>query len=303
MDTPVLFIIFNRPHYTKKVFAQIRKVKPKQLFIAADGPRLGNLDDAELCLKTRKIIEKIDWDCNVKTLFRDENLGCAKSVSGAISWFFEHVEEGIILEDDCVPDLSFFPFCALMLERYRNTEGVMQISGLNHLLNTHIKTNDTYYYSALNIIWCWATWRRAWQKFEPELGSIELIKSELNKRIVHEEHVDYMIDRYYDVSNKKVNSWAIVWNYHYTLNKGVCICPIVNLVHNIGYEGTHFQHKSWIQNMRIAPFKVNAIKYNDNIEINKEYDKISLQNIITNKNTFLNRLYNKFFNFKRRYLS
>ena len=111
LDTPVLFLIFNRPDVTEKVFSQIKKATPKQLFIAADGPRAANAEDQVECAKTRQLVlDMIDWECEVKTLFREENLGCGLAVSQAITWFFEHVEMGIILEDDCYPDLSFFRF-------------------------------------------------------------------------------------------------------------------------------------------------------------------------------------------------
>ena len=109
--TPVLFVIFNRPDTTQKVFNAIRQAKPKQLFVAADGPREGKEGEKEKCEQVREIIEQIDWDCEVKTLFRDKNLGCKIAVSSAIDWFFENVEEGIILEDDCLPSQSFFWYC------------------------------------------------------------------------------------------------------------------------------------------------------------------------------------------------
>ena len=128
---PVLFLIFNRPDTTQQVFDEIRKARPEQLYVAADGPRKDQSADYELCKKTRDIIQQVDWDCKVFTCFRDENLGCKRSVSSAIDWFFSHVEEGIILEDDCVPDQSFFPFCQELLEKYRDDTRIMMISGNN----------------------------------------------------------------------------------------------------------------------------------------------------------------------------
>ena len=130
-ETPVLFIIFNRPSTTHHVFEVIRQIKPKYLFVAADGPRSDKLDDIGNCKKTRSIIEEVDWECEVKTLFREKNLGCGKGVSGAISWFFEHVGEGIILEDDCVPNPDFFRFCSEQLERFRTNPLILSIAGTN----------------------------------------------------------------------------------------------------------------------------------------------------------------------------
>jgi len=128
-DVPILFLIFNRPDTTQKVFDVIKKIKPKQLFIAADGPRKNKEGELELCNKTRDIIKQIDWDCKLKTLFREENLGCGKSVSSAITWFFENVEEGIILEDDCLPNIDFFFYCKELLDYYRDNNEVMFIGG------------------------------------------------------------------------------------------------------------------------------------------------------------------------------
>ena len=111
-DVPVLFLIFNRPDTTKQVFDAIRKARPKRLYVAADAPRVEKEGEAALCQQTRAIIKQVDWDCEVQTLFREENLGCQKAISSAIDWFFEHEEMGIILEDDCLPSPSLFSFCS-----------------------------------------------------------------------------------------------------------------------------------------------------------------------------------------------
>lgn len=131
-STPILFLIFNRPEVTFSVFERIRDVQPLYLFIAADGPRSSKPEEAELCKQTRSIVEKIDWPCVVKTLFRDENIGCAKGVSSAITWFFEQVEHGIILEDDCFPDLTFFSFCEQLLVKYNDDKEIGSICGFNN---------------------------------------------------------------------------------------------------------------------------------------------------------------------------
>ena len=123
-NTPVLFIIFNRPDTTQQVFKAIRQVRPKYLYVAADGPRPDKIREKEKCEVAREIIKQVDWDCEVKTLFRNNNLGCKIGVSSAISWFFDNVEEGIILEDDCVSSISFLPFCSELLEYYRNDKDI-----------------------------------------------------------------------------------------------------------------------------------------------------------------------------------
>ena len=157
-NTPILFLIFNRPEVTFAVFEQIQKIQPKYLFIAADGPR--NYKENELCKATRDVVQKIDWDCELKTLFRNENLGCAKNVSSAIKWFFDHVEKGIILEDDCYPDLSFFSFCEELLNYYDNNDRIMAISGFNAQLGIK-RTKHSYFFAEIPLVWGWATWRKA----------------------------------------------------------------------------------------------------------------------------------------------
>ena len=129
--TPILFIVFNRPSQTKHVFEAIRSRKPTKLYIAADGPRPKISEDKEKCSMVRDILSQVDWACQVETRFQDENLGCKEAVSGAIDWFFEHEEEGIILEDDCLPSSYFFVYAASMLERYRENDKMMHIGGIN----------------------------------------------------------------------------------------------------------------------------------------------------------------------------
>ena len=144
-STPILFLIFNRPDTTYIVFEKIREFKPEKLFIAADGPRENNLEDIKNCEKARAVIDHIDWDCDVKLLFREQNLGCGLGVSSAITWFFDHVEYGIILEDDCVPDLSFFDYATELLKRYKDEPRVMMIAGTNCLFN-QVKRDKSYFF-------------------------------------------------------------------------------------------------------------------------------------------------------------
>ena len=169
LNTPILFLIFNRPEITARVFQEIRKAKPKQIYIAADGPRIDHPDDTALCNKTRQICDSIDWDCEVKTLFREENLGCQLAVSNAIDWFFKHESEGIILEDDCLPSQSFFHFCAELLDFYRDDEEIMCISG-NNFQQGRGDDEESYYFSRYPHCWGWATWRRAWNKYDHDMS-------------------------------------------------------------------------------------------------------------------------------------
>ena len=145
----ILFLVFNRPLLTQAVFDTIKKSRPSRIFIAADGPRKNNESDAILCKKVRDVVNQVDWDCEIKTLFREENLGCRTAITSAIDWFFDHTDAGIILEDDCLPSESFFNFCALTLEKYKSNEKIMQINGSFHL--SQFKSFDeSYYFSKLN---------------------------------------------------------------------------------------------------------------------------------------------------------
>src|SRR5258707_6457605 len=176
LHTAVLLIIFNRPETTKLVFEAIRKAKPARLYIAADGPREDVASDIESCIAARKAVENIDGDCKVESRFSNQILNCGVAPSSAFTWFFQHEEEGIILEDDCLPSQSFFWFCQELLERYRHDSRVMHIGG-NNFLNGWQKDSDySYYFSRSGFIWGWATWRRAWEKFDFEIRKYEEAK-------------------------------------------------------------------------------------------------------------------------------
>lgn len=169
---PVLFLVFNRAHTTVRVFEAIRQARPARLYVAADGPRPVREGEAERCAEVRRIATNVDWDCEVHTLFRDENLGCRHAVSSAITWFFVYEEEGIILEDDCIPNQSFFLYCAELLERYRDDERIMCITGDN-FQKTMEGYPFGYYFYIYNHCWGWASWRRAWSHYDADLVTFD----------------------------------------------------------------------------------------------------------------------------------
>jgi hypothetical protein len=238
---PVLFLIFNRPENTQKVFEAIRKQQPKYLFIAADGPRDDKPGEEALCLLTRAIAIKIDWDCEVKTLFRTQNLGCKVAVSSAISWFFDQIDEGIILEDDCLPDATFFPFCAELLEKYRDDKKVMSISGSN-LLGQSAYAQIQSYFSGHGGIWGWATWKRAWNHYDINMKAWpeEQTKEKIKLAIGTSEWYQSYYFMFESSHNKSLDTWDIQWFYSILVNNGIAINSSVNLVKNIGFDaGTH----------------------------------------------------------------
>lgn len=239
-NTPILFLIFNRPDTTERVFSAIREIQPKQLYIAGDGPRVDRPDDIEKCKQTREVVSKIDWPCEVKTLFREENLGCKIAVSSAIDWFFKNVEEGIILEDDCLPIESFFLFCEEMLKKYKDLPEVMMISGTNFLFGKYDKINS-YFFSNLPLIWGWATWKRTWQQYPKTnipLNSAEIL--EIIKPRYRRQHVINWIKKMIESAIMgKINTWDAQLVYTICKNKGLAITPFRNQISNIGYSGTH----------------------------------------------------------------
>ncbi|MBW2166433.1 MAG: hypothetical protein JRG74_10190 [Deltaproteobacteria bacterium] len=239
LKTAVLFMVFNRPDTTKQVFEAIRKAKPPRLYVSADGPRADKAGEAEKCKEVRRIAMQVDWDCEVKSLFRDQNLGCKVAVSSAIDWFFENEEEGIILEDDCLPSQSFFWFCEELLIKFSDDPRVQHIGGTNPF-DTELTTNQ-YYFSKFNRIWGWASWRRSWNNYNVEIKMWPSIKKEnYHKRILGE-----AVGRYYEkiwdaVYQGKIDTWDYQWMLCRML-QGMAIIPYVNLISNIGFgeNSTH----------------------------------------------------------------
>jgi hypothetical protein len=214
LKTPVLLIIFNRPDTTQQVFSAISQAQPRQLFVAADGPREDKPGEAQKCQQTRDIIKQVNWHCEVRTLFQEKNLGCGLGPATGITWFFENVEEGIILEDDCLPCGDFFIFCEGLLDYYRDNEKIMHISGDNFQYGRK-RGNSSYYFSAWADChaWGWATWRRAWKHF----------------------------DFYCTSTEHRKTVWDWQWGTSVRNNGGLAIVPKVNLVANIGLgsDSTH----------------------------------------------------------------
>jgi hypothetical protein len=258
LQTPILFLIFNRPDTTNQVFESIRLVQPKQLFIAADGAREDKLGEQQLCDETRNIVSKIDWDCEVKTLFRVKNLGCKIAVSSAIDWFFENVEEGIILEDDCLPHPSFYDFCSQNLELYRHDSQVMHIGGANFQKGNK-RGEASYYFSYYNHIWGWASWRRAWKQYEVNMPqySPESTHKMLHNLFTKKNEIKHWQNIFNDAFLNKINTWDYQWTYAIWKNEGISIIPNTNLVSNLGFgSGTHTQADDI---MRLSNMPVNSI--------------------------------------------
>lgn len=278
LETPILYLVFNRPDLVKITFEQICLQKPKHLYIAADGPRERVDNEEKKCKEVRNyILDRIDWDCHVQTLFRESNLGCKVAVSSAIDWFFENVEEGIILEDDILPHPDFFYFASELLKRYETDHRIMMITGLN--INTEWKSKyQDYHFAKFGGIWGWASWRRAWQLYDVDIKLWSDAKAK--RRILENFPKEYRARReklYDSLFLGNINTWDLQWTFAKLMNSGFNIIPAKNLIKNIGCTdgGTHIQEDHPWANLETTGLRP-PYRANIRIENDIEYDLFHL---------------------------
>ncbi|MDR2475464.1 MAG: hypothetical protein LBD45_06370, partial [Bacteroidales bacterium] len=228
------------------VFERIRQIKPTKFYVAADGAREGRPDEVKRCAETRSVIDRIDWPCEVKTLFRDKNLGCKIAVSEAITWFFDNEEYGIILEDDCLPDLSFFPYCEELLIRYKDDDRIGHISG-NCFFPGIISDGLSYGFCSMSHIWGWASWKRVWKNYDVNFSYWNEAMQNRNKRKslfknLREEiyFSSFIADTLQ--GDKGINTWDVQYLYMLRVQNQLAIYPAVNLVTNIGLHSDNATH-------------------------------------------------------------
>lgn len=279
---PVLFIIFNRLDTALRVFEQIRSYQPEKLYIAADGPRAQRPGEAEKVAACREaIVSRVDWPCDIMLNFRQENKGCRKNVSGAITWFFQHEEAGIVLEDDCLPHPSFFGYCAELLTRFRDDERVMLISGDN-FQRGQSRTPYSYYYTRYPHIWGWASWRRAWQHYSVSMPGYPAFMAEggLEAIFKNPHEVRYWKEQFDAVYEERLDTWDYQWVYTMFSQGGAAICPNVNLVSNIGFGGdsTH-THNQQDPNASIPAMDIGALRHPQFFYLNREADEFTAHSI------------------------
>jgi hypothetical protein len=276
----ILFLIFNRYDTANKVFAKIKEAKPYRLYIASDGARTGITGEKALVDKIRSyILDNIDWECKISTLFRNTNMGCKYAVSSAIDWFFENEEQGIILEDDCVPSQSFFEYCNLLLEKYKSHENVMQINGY---LPFSFKTSDSYIFSKYGTIWGWASWKRAWKHYDVAMKSWSNVRNDENFDYFYqnEKEKEWRKKIFDKIANNEIDTWDYQWAFAKLYHKGISIFPNCNLIENIGFDqfATHTRKKpknlSMIQKMEFP------LNHPDEIKINPAFDESYLKSIL-----------------------
>ncbi|MGP1383594.1 MAG: glycosyltransferase family 2 protein [Thainema sp.] len=279
-DVPVVLLIFNRADTTQVVFDVIRQLQPKQLFVVADGPRKEKENEDHLCQAARNIIERVDWNCQVFKNYAASNLGCKARVSSGLNWVFEQVEEAIILEDDCVPELSFFQFCQELLKYYRHDTRIMAISGDNFQFGRK-RSKYSYYFSRYPHCWGWATWKRAWKHYDvnmhlwPEVRDDKWLENILDNS-KEERHRRKIFQKVYD---NQLDSWAYGWELACWLQNGLTVLPQNNLVSNIGFsiQGTHTKFaKSDFSNMQTSHMKF-PLLHPPFVIRNAEADKFTLQ--------------------------
>ncbi len=258
MKTPVAFIIFNRPGTTARVFEEIRKARPSVLLLVADGPRSGHASDAGLCAEARAIAERVDWDCEIRKNYSDMNLGCRRRVSSGLDWVFNEVEEAVILEDDCLPHSTFFQFCEELLQKYRNDNRIGHIGGVNFQFGRK-RTPYSYYFSRYTHIWGWASWRRAWENYDVDIGLWpEVRDGKWLRGVLGKRHLVKYWTRIFDkVYQKGINTWDYQWTFRCWTEGRLAITPSVNLISNIGFDAnaTHTMNQSRFNNMRTEAMK------------------------------------------------
>ena len=279
-NTPILFLTYRNHKVTKKVFDQIKKVKPSKLYIASDGYPLNNNKIRDEIDTTRKIFNQIDWKCEVKKKFSKKNLGIKSGVVSAIDWFFDNEDEGIILEYDCLPSTHFFDYCEKLLKHYRFDNQIFSISG-NNLLESEIYLDCDVYFSSLTPIWGWATWKRSWKLYKRNIQKkdIDLIIKKIKKTYSFPYRI--FLENNYKAVYKKSNltTWSFNFMFDQILNSKKCVVPKKNLIKNIGFgnKATNAKLDSKIygpQKLR----KFNLTKFPDSsMKINFHADNIFLK--------------------------
>lgn len=287
----VLLLSFNRLDTIKQTLAQIAKHKPPRIYLASDGARankilkdkiLGDIPESKMVSDIREyLLANINWDCKIHTRFLSENLGCKLGVSTAIEWFFTHEEQGIILEDDCLPSDSFFGFCDEMLERYKTSDNIFIISGwsaLDFAPKAKATLKEDYFFSKYNHIWGWASWRRAWKHYQREFIDFESEFKALNNFISKKEK-KYLYKILKTYSEGKIDTWDYPWSYSIWKQNGLCVYPKANMIQNIGFnrdDATHTTGDSKFATMKVYELDF-PLKHPQEIIQNKHIDSINFK--------------------------
>lgn len=300
-DTPILLIIFNRPDKVRRLIDSLRAIKPTKIYISADGPRDSVPADTELCKQARAMVSQINWPCEVITNFHERNTGSDFGPEKALNWFFDNVDEGIILEDDCSPHPDFFHFAKEMLSRYRSNEQIMLISG-NNFQNGIIRGDGNYYFSKYPSTWGWASWKRAWNHYDTNTTAYDdfLEKEKINTICQSNAEKKFFLKFFNQIHTHKIEHWDIKWIFTIWNNDGIAIIPNVNLVQNVGFgkDATHTIKHDDTMVIKASPLE--KIVHPSIITVNKEADAYLFKHIyeftLTKKFLYLIELIKRKFN-------
>lgn len=273
LKSAVVLIIYKRSVNFIDIINALKNVKPSKLYIIADGPKPGDKDE---CLKTRDTLEKIiNWPCVIHKNYSNINMGLKKRFNSGISWVFEKEDRAIFIEDDCIPHPTFFRFCDELLEKYKDNDNVLTISGDNFQFGK-LNIKESYYFSRYPHVWGWATWKRAWSKYDPDIKDWENSSkyawlSKVSTSKVSALNWKYIFDRMYQ---NKINTWDYQLTYMSLKNRGLNIIPTVNLVSNHGYDAaaTHTKRKSRVMDMKVQEMKF-PLSHPKTLEWNDRADK------------------------------
>lgn len=272
---PVCLFIFNRPEPTTKVFEQIRSVEPSRLYVVADGPRANYPKDAERCREARTITEGVDWNCEVHRDYAEVNMGLKQRFTTGLEFLFEHEDRAIILEDDCVPHTDFFNFCTKMLEHYAEDERVWDVSGTNYLERWHDETQD-YHFSYYGGIWGWATWRRAWKAYDPEMNlwADSDVRERIRDVVADDSQYEYLRTVYERTYNGDIETWDYQWGFARHINSGLSVIPSRNLVSNVGFgsEATNTVETGPLADIPRHPLSF-PLDYHDYVAVDRDFDR------------------------------
>ena len=241
VSAPILLIGFNRPDYMADQIAAIRFAQPSRVYIAVDGPRENVVDEEKLCQEVRTCERLIDWECDVKTLYRKKNRGCKYGVSEAITWFFENEAEGIVLEDDCRPTPDFLRFASEMLERYREDRRIGAVCGFN-FFNLQSDKMAAYHFSRHMDVWGWASWRRVWNDYNVDVtkDNVRLFSliDGINATTYYKKFYKGLVQ---DVENG-LSTWDVQLSLLFIEKGYLSVVPRVRLVANVGLADNRATH-------------------------------------------------------------
>lgn len=292
-DIPILFIFFNRLEVAQKTFERIREARPSRLYLAQDGFRKekGEPEASKILHIRQTILSMIDWDCEVKTLFRQSNVGCGMGVKTAIDWMFENEDFGIILEDDCVVNPSFWPYMSELLSKYASDQRIGMIAGYNPL--SKICSDASYTFSRYKACWGWATWRRAWKQMDIDMKwrTGDVCDSVINNMGGYGRDHRYWTYRLKAIDHNYVSAWDWQWYFTLASQNQLCIFPSCNLVDNIGF-GDEATHTTQIGASRSADANAIAfpLKHPDYILPNRDFDRCFYKHNNTLYNSIIQRI-------------